>query len=231
LSPVEKASLHAYLHWRLNTPVNMTGLKARLANVSLAQKQVVSHMLVSIALADGTVDPSEVKQLEKLYTTLGLDKTMVSSDIHRVSTARVQHSTPASVQQMPMAATEFDLDEDLLAIHESDTVAVQSMLGAIFADEDVEEAGTAVEEPQSIDLYPGLQRDHQSLFETLLDKDQWSLSEVQQMCKSAGLMVDGAIEIINDWAYEQVEAAVLDDDGDILIDREIADELTQLVCR
>lgn len=38
-------------------------------------------------------------------------------------------------------------------------------------------------------------------------------------------MLDGSIETINDWAYEQVDAPVIDDDEDIYIDLEIANEL------
>ena len=38
-------------------------------------------------------------------------------------------------------------------------------------------------------------------------------------------MLDGAIETINDWSYEAVEAPVLDDDDDIYVDLEIVEEL------
>lgn len=229
LSPIEKKSLHAYLCWRLNTPVNMNGLKARLATVGAAEKEAVSHILVSIALADGTVDPSEVKQLEKLYNALGLDKALVSSDIHRISTTRLEPKTTTSSQgQAKAQSNSFDLDKDLLAIHQSETAQVQTMLGAIFADEAVEE--TEDEETQQVSSqYPGLQENHQDLFDTLLDKDEWTREQVQELCDKYGLMVDGAIEVINDWAYDQVDAPVFDNDGDILIDREIADELTQMV--
>lgn len=67
LSPVEKRSLHAYLTWRLSAPANMTGLKARLEKLNPKEKTTVSHILISVALADGVVDPREIKQLEKLY--------------------------------------------------------------------------------------------------------------------------------------------------------------------
>ena len=52
LSPVEKKSLQAYLLWRLNTPANMTGLKANLANIGAKEKTAVSYILVGVALAD-----------------------------------------------------------------------------------------------------------------------------------------------------------------------------------
>ena len=38
-------------------------------------------------------------------------------------------------------------------------------------------------------------------------------------------MLSGAIEAINGWSFEQVDAPVLDDDDDIYVDLEIAQEL------
>lgn len=38
-------------------------------------------------------------------------------------------------------------------------------------------------------------------------------------------MIDGAIEIINDWSFDTVDSAVIDDDEDIYIDFEIVQEL------
>ena len=92
LAAIEKKSLHAYLHWRLNTKVNMNGLKARLECINSREKSAISHILVCVALADGTIDPAEIKQLEKLYTSLGLDKAMVSSDIHNLTSAKPKAS-------------------------------------------------------------------------------------------------------------------------------------------
>ena len=90
LSPIEKRSLHAYLTWNLNSPSNMAGLKTKLEKISSKEKASISHILVGVALADGIVDPREIKQLEKLYTALGLDKSMVSSDIHKSKSASIK---------------------------------------------------------------------------------------------------------------------------------------------
>ena len=49
-------------------------------------------MLVGVALADGKIDPAEIKQLEKLYGQLGLDKAMVTSDIHSLSSDRLSRA-------------------------------------------------------------------------------------------------------------------------------------------
>ncbi len=139
LSPIEKRSLHAYLHWRLNTPANMTGLKERVGALGDAEKDVVRHILVRVAFADGKVTPDEIKQLEKLYTALGFDKTQVTADVHKFTSSK---GAPASATPTSKTTTQkpgFALNDELLALHASETESVQSLLGTIFVDDTPEE--------------------------------------------------------------------------------------------
>lgn len=69
----EKRSLHAYLTWQLHTPANMTGMKSRIELMGAAEKAAVGKVIVSVACSDGTIVPAEIKQLEKIYSSLGLD--------------------------------------------------------------------------------------------------------------------------------------------------------------
>lgn len=231
LSPTEKNSLHAYLTWRLNSPSNMTGLKARLSKFGNKEKSAVSHILVGVALADGKIDPTEIKQLEKLYAALGLDKELVTSDIHTYSTLKsdIKSSNKRQNQQEPSIEKKdnagFSLDEDILAIHESETEDVKNILGAIFVEEELEEQQEDKQTVPSSINSEGLDKSHQSLYERLIEKEKWDRKEVMSLCQDYSLMLDGAIETINDWSYEKVDAPVLDDDSDIYVDLEIVQEL------
>jgi tellurite resistance protein len=227
LSPTEKRSLHAYLVWRLNTPSNVTGLKARVELLGKTEKAAVSRILVGVAMADGKIDPEEIKQLEKLYTLLGLDKALVTGDIHGMSSSKagLRSSSPQS-ETISSASTSFQLDESILAIHESETKDVQSMLGAIFVeDESVGEPNETVTDTAVVEE-PGMDKQHYSLFESLIQKDKWTREEVEALCRDSGLMVSGALETINDWSFDKVDAAVLEEDSDaIYIDQEIVEEI------
>lgn len=68
----EKRSLHAYLTWQLHTPANMTGMKNRIALLSTMEKSAVGKVIVGVACSDGRIEPAEIKQLEKIYLSLGL---------------------------------------------------------------------------------------------------------------------------------------------------------------
>lgn len=224
LSPIEKQSLHAYLVWRLNTSSNITGLKARLDTLGKTEKAAVSRILVGVAMADGKIDQEEIKQLEKLYTLLGLDKALVTRDIHEISSNKAG-SRPSSLrsESITPASTVFKLDESILAIHESETKDVQSMLGAIFVeDEPVDESKVTT----NIDEEFGIDKQHSALFESLIRKNRWAREEVEALCRDSGLMVSGALETINDWSFDKVDAAVLEEDGDtIYVDQKIVKEI------
>jgi uncharacterized tellurite resistance protein B-like protein len=232
LSPVEKKSLHAYLTWQLNTQANMAGMKAKLDMLSSDEKDIVSRFIISVALADGKIDANEIKQIEKLYSSLGLNKSVVANDVHGLATESItshktqklsvasnaQHSSNAI--DAPKDAV-FRLDMGVLALHEEETNHVKSILGNIFEDDDDD---LLPEVNVSIDP-SGLDKPHYSLYQKLVEKEQWAKDDFHKLCAELGLMVDGAIETINDWSFSGVDAPVLDDDGDIFVDFEIVEEL------
>lgn len=229
LTGIEKDSLLAYLHWSLYTPQGVIGLKQKLADLGESEKAVVSRVLISVAHADGYIDPKEVKQLEKLYTSLGLDKSQVASDIHAASTDRPvtvslrdQEATHA-IPQPPSTASAFALNEELIRIREQETRQVRDVLENVFA-EQVEEPAP-IEAAQSISPVNGLDQAHQALFKRLSEQTHWERSAVYEVCKELDLMLDGAMEVLNEWAFANVNAPLLDDGDPIYFDTELAKEI------
>ena len=219
LTATEKRSLQAYLAWRLATPSDNTGLKNRLSSLSSKDIEFVKRFVISIALADGNLDNKEVKQIEKLYTHLGLDKDTVSSDIHQLTASNHQ---PVAGHE---SSSEFSIDETILALHERQTTEAKSMLEEIFTSAEDNESLEVADAAKDIS---GLDRAHSQLFEQLCTQAQWSRHEVAKICADLNLMIDGAIETINDWAFDLVDAPVLEDDGEIYIDEEIVTEIREL---
>ena len=234
LTETEKRPLDAYMLWRLNTPANMSGLKKRLDLLSASEKVAISHILVGVALADGKIDPAEIKQLEKLYTQLGLDKGLVAGDIHNLSSSSLKRPDPAdkfssSVSTQP--ASSFALDRDLLRLLEEETKEAQSVLESIFADEDSEEV-SEVEAPTVVPiengLFSGLDTHHQELYAKLISKAEWRYQELEGLCDGLHLMTAGAVETINDWAFDKVGAPLIEDGSTVYVDIELAEEISAL---
>ncbi|MDL2267697.1 TerB N-terminal domain-containing protein [Desulfovibrio sp. OttesenSCG-928-G15] len=233
LTGIEKDSLLAYLHWSLYTPQGASGLKQKLAELDESEKTVVSRILISVAHADGYIDPKEVKQLEKLYTSLGLDKSLVVSDIHAASTdtpvtvALRDRETTHAIPQPPSAAASFVLNEELIRIREQETRQVRDVLENIFAEQIDEPAPvvTPVQAMQHVSPLSGLDQAHQALFNRLVKQAHWERSTVYEICKELGLMLDGAMEVLNEWAFDNVNAPLLDDGDPIYFDTELAKEI------
>ena len=233
LTGIEKDSLLAYLHWSLYTPQGTAGLKQKLADIGESEKAVVSRILISVAHADGYIDPKEVKQLEKLYSSLGFDKSQVLSDIHAASAdapATVAHrdqETTHAIPQSADAAPVFMLNEELIRIREQETRQVRDVLENIFTEHVEEPAPVEVSEQTSQHSSPleGLDGAHQTLFTHLAEQTHWERSAVYEMCKELGLMFDGAMEVLNEWAFDTVNAPLLDDGDPIYFDTELAKEI------
>lgn len=240
LSNTEKASLHAYLLWRLNTPANMVGLKAQIESINDREKTAISHILVSVALADGNIDPAEIKQLEKLYTSLGLDKSMVITDLHHLSSRTAIPTTTlqprkitstANKQEASHAPATFTLNRKLLEVYEEETQDAKSLLESVFVDEqeiEAEEESPPVNASDTENTVTGLDEKHHALYEKLISKEEWQVDEVKTLCTELNLMVDGAFEVINDWAFDQVDAPLIEDGSTVYIDLELVDEIASL---
>ena len=239
LDETEKRSLNAYLHWRLNTPANTAGLKKRLEALTRKEKVAISHILVGVAVADGRIDPKEIKQLEKLYVQLGLDKATVIGDIYELSSekfARIhklketEFESP-STKLRPVAEPSLSLDRDLLEYFEEETKDVQSVLDSIFSDEDVTdetESEVKADDQRCEEMSSGLETRYRQLYERLTTREKWSSEEMKQICEEFQLMTDGAIEAINDWTFDNVDAPLIEDGTTVYIDLEVAEEMTAL---
>lgn len=224
ISNIERASLQAYLHWRLYTPISMAGLKTKIATINQREKTAISHILISVALADGNLDATEIKQLEKLYTSLGLDKSQVSRDVHALATQVMTPQPPTPEQTIAVAQPDFTLNRERLKTYQTETKGVQSILETIFVSDSVDDEPEVPVMSETLSI-TGLSSKHQQLYTQLVIQAQWSLAEVETLCKSLNLMTDGAIEVINDWAFDQVGAPVIDGGSTVFIDLDVVQEI------
>ncbi|MFK5891730.1 MAG: TerB N-terminal domain-containing protein [Pseudomonadota bacterium] len=231
LTNIEKDSLEAFLFWSLKTPQSITGLKQKLTAISKEEKIAIGHILISIANADGYIDNKEVKQIEKLYTTLGLDKAQVSSDIHQlisgnelVTVALQSEKESFSIPGPARVNTNaFSLNEEIIKIREMETQQVKSVLEEIFDNEDeIEEKNDVL---VTSDPLLSLDQMYQNLLNTLLTKETWEKDALREVCKKLDLMVDGALELLNEWAYEHANAPLIEDGELVYIDLELAKEI------
>lgn len=66
LSTDERTRLKAHTQWLLTSFPGMNGIKKRMEELKMEQKESIARFLVSVAQADGYVDPTEIKVLSKI---------------------------------------------------------------------------------------------------------------------------------------------------------------------
>jgi uncharacterized tellurite resistance protein B-like protein len=198
---------------------SMTKLLASARHLPVEQRQAVANLVVGIAHADGRVDPSEVKLLERIYKALDLDPSKVPSDLHR-------YATQSSASDSPTGG----LNTAIIAAKMKETEVVQNLLGRIFAEADAHNTPSPpAPAALSACVFWSLDSAHSALVQQVLDSGSTvTRTEWESWCTPLGLMPDGAIETINDAAFDAVGSALMEDDHDRLeIQQHACDGLRQ----
>jgi uncharacterized tellurite resistance protein B-like protein len=237
LSPNEKNSLKAYLYWLISVPANMKGVKALLEKIGDKKRSAISKILIDVAHADGHIAPEEVKQLEKLYNSLGLEKTTVINDLHHVKTERkLQPDEPNThflkTDDPPIEKNSSNIiNHERLRRLEEETAGVKNILEQIFiepeeaSDTVVQPSPTDKEDPSSRKRITGLDTEQQMFYNKLITKSEWRRDEIFTLCEQLNLMVDGSIEAINDRFFDIADAPLIEEDSDsFYIDLELISE-------
>lgn len=227
LATVERQRLLANLKWMIAVPPDISALRARLREADGAAAAALGRMALLAAGADGVVHADEIRAIEKLYKSLGLDPGGLYSDLHALTAAADEPvvARAADIGQrdhaIPRPPSEgVSLDAARVAAIQANTAAVSKVLGNVFADDgpdDEEEediTNGAAEETAEADLVAGLDAQHRSMAVALAARPAWTEEEFTDLADDCGLMPAGALETINEWAFERFgEALVEEYDG------------------
>lgn len=114
------------------------------------------------------------------------------------------------------------LDMEKVAKIHAETAKASQILGGIFSEEYVEDGtgiATAVtESAPTVFCYPGLDTEHTALLVIILERERWSRTELEAIALGLDLMLDGALEQLNEAALDTVGDPLLEDVGDLMLD-------------
>jgi len=208
--------------------------------------------MVVLAGVDSRIGPQELATLEKVYKLLSLKREDISRDVHAMATA-LRDPAPEPVTIVPADETapsfavpaerpesqvsRVNLSSERVAAIIAETHQVSQVLGDVFAQSEASEPSehdvsssmgrveSAVEIYQLREgLLAGLDEAHSTLVRQLAVQPLWSRADVEQMSDRLGLMMAGAIEAINDAAYERVGEPFIEGDDPLEINTEIVSE-------
>jgi uncharacterized tellurite resistance protein B-like protein len=223
----ESARLLAHLRLLAAEPVSLASLKKRLESLDEKSKETIAAFMTTVAQADGSVTPAEVKMLEKVYKTLGFDSKKVFADVHAVA---------AGVRPQPSISTNsgvkgFQLDAARISALQKDSEQVSALLADIFKEDSPPSALVAIPELETQEAAAstigllGLDEAHSAFARMLLSRPQWTRDELLDVSSDLDLMLDGALEHINEVSFDTHDIPFTEGDDPIDVNPEILEKI------
>lgn len=236
LTSAERVRLEAHLRWLLTVGVKLTGLARRLSALTTNQREGIAAFCVRVAAADGSLAAAEMAILARIYKLVGLDPQRVPGDAHAVITestapgpvtVRLASAAPSGYA-IPAQRRDggFHLDEAAITAKLAESAQVSALLGEIFTDEDNPvPALTAVRDTTALPPAAGLDAAHSALLRALAGRAAWTRADVEDLCAELGLLPDGALDTLNDAAFDTAGDPVVEGEDPIEINTDTMQEM------
>ena len=238
LPPNEQQRLTSLRALLLKTGSDLSALTKRLeSSLPADARRSVGRLLVAIAAADGSVDRGEQLSLRKCFRALGLPPELLEAMVSEILPAEsgglttvASASVRAAGEPLPVPDG-LKLNRALIAAIMAETREVAKLLADAMTTEEVDqnEGGVAVARAEaSVGPEPTPRSSAESSSHSRLParfaafwaelrlKAEWAREDAERMARGHNIMLGGAIEAINEWAFETHELLAIDDSGNIL---------------
>lgn len=242
LHPAQKNRLQAHARLLQRAPRSLSSLKKKIEPLDADTRTAIANFAASMAQADGVVTPEEVKLLEKMYKLLGIEQQKVYDNLHSASTVR---TTVTSMAQNDKAGSPFTLDINKIEKLKTESAALDAILSDIFNDETetpreaivtdwhiqvqngLEQETIAMEEPTALaKRFLGLDASHAAFGRMLISRPSWSRIELEDVALDLEVMLDGALEQVNEATLDAFGLCCTEGDDPIEINSEILEKIS-----
>lgn len=237
LNESARRRLQAHLRLLMTEPPGTNNLKKRIEALSITARRAIGEFLAQVAKADDEVTPAEVKLLEKIFKMLGLETQSVYSLLHGPAGAPVTvrpsdaGTSGFAIPSPPKPKEEgIKLDMGRIAALHAESEKVSAILGEIFVEETV--LAEPEPEPQEVeaevhDSAMGLDAEHTALVRLLCTRPEWTRDELEELAQDRGVLLDGALERINEAAFDTYDQPFCEGDDPIEINKDVVKEMLQ----
>ena len=239
LDEAEVPRLRAHLRWLVAVSPGLAGVKKRLEATSDAMRGKIAAFLVSVAGADGRLDASEVRTLQRIYRLLGRDEDEVFATLHDLEAQRIADDDgpvvvrAAGVEEVGVAippppakaSSTIRLDMERVKVKLAETATVSAMLADVFTDDvDAERHeqpiapwSTSPDVDKVEGVIAGLDERYSKLLRQVNADKSLSREKFEDLASGLGLLPDGALDVLNERAIELFGEPVLEGDEDLTI--------------
>ena len=183
--------------------------------------------LSSLATVDGNIAATKVRLLEQVYRGLELEPQLLYSHLHS-GNQRAQPLESPVLSTMSVTHG-YAVDAARLTALRQETEQVSALLAGVFVDEETQiaapsqttnPASSASETHPQYEL-PGLDSKHQRFLAELLRKPSWTRSELKAAAAKMQIMLDGALERINEAAFDLIGEPLTEGDDPVYVQKNI----------
>ena len=228
--------LQARLCWLRKSNVGLPKARKLLADAATQDREFAVWSAVFAMQAAGPVEAAQVAVLESVCDKLDVPRRSLYSILHGAAAAAaapavepvtVNQGEPARAYSIPRPPqpAKAGLDQERLLHVRKETERASSVLAQVFV-EDEPVAPAVMASTESGGEFDGLDETHASFAQTLIAQLFWSRADFEAVAQRAGLMADGALEVINEWAFEHFDEPLLDDGDRIAINPIVLQEMT-----
>jgi tellurite resistance protein len=229
LTAGERRRLRAHLRWLLTTDIKLSGLSRHIENIDHGQREHLADFVAAVAAADGRIDPAEIDALRRIAKLLGLPPGAMDERL-RAATAEAPPAAepvvvrpgrpepghavppPPEPEHLDEGRATLVLDPAVLAAKVAEAAEVAALLGSVFADEEPP-AQPRPAGPADDLRVAGLDAAHSRLVRALSAMSAPARSEWENLAAAHRVMPDGALDRINEAAFEMTgEPAVEGED-------------------
>jgi hypothetical protein len=223
----------------LKAPPKPTGFKKHIASLDANARNTIADFLTIVAQVDSTIDPKEVSALEKIFKVLELDPKTLYSKMHMAAVEPVTVRPPSTGsegyiiprQQRAEPAPFLKLNADKIASLQDDSERVSAILSKIFTLElddletmDDRKNNLPIEDNKGLSLI-GLDAEKSALLQLLMTRTQWARLELDEIAADRNILLDGALETINEKSYSLFNKPLFEGDNPIILDPEVIREV------
>ncbi|MHB8254713.1 MAG: tellurite resistance TerB family protein [Acidiferrobacter sp.] len=223
LEPEGLRRLSAYLHLLAAKPVSLAVCKKKLEPLAPSAKEMIAAFVAKFVSSDGAVSRDEIQMLEKAYKALGIEQKQALTDVHSAAAGTAPPSRADAGKPV------FMLDAVRITALQEDSEKVSALLSSIFKEDQAPESASLAEaEPEEAAVETrllGLDETHTAFVRVLLSRPHWSREELLDVASDLDLMLDGALEQVNEASFEQLGIALSEYDDPIKVNHEALEKI------
>jgi stress response protein SCP2 len=239
LQASEKQRLHAHLCWLLTKTHDFKSTQKYLKQFPETGQTFLLECLLQTATADLPVSTDKIKLLEKIYKLLKQDVQSLYGKLHANTADDLVTVRPAqpltagfALPKPPVPEIGLQLDMARITALKQESQHVTDKLTELY-EQDVAASGTLSGTPLSVTETPeppadtlwGLDVAHSALLGWLCTRAEWPRPELESIAAERGMMLDGALEQLNEAAYDHFDEALIEGDDPIYMNQEIVKTL------